>query len=77
MDTAITFYLSSNVNIQVSRKGKLVQSVSGNERFPFAAKMVKINLVKGENDLLFRLDGKDNAYISLQEINPNKIKNQH
>jgi len=73
MDTTITFYLNTNTNIRINRGAKILQSVSANNRFPFGAKLVKVKMLKGENDLLFRLDNKKDAYLSLQEINPNKL----
>lgn len=73
MDTTITFYLSTNTNVSISRGLRNLQSVSANHRFPFRGKLVKVKMVKGENDLLFRLDNKPDAFISLQEINPDKL----
>jgi len=73
MDTTITFYINTNTNVSISRGLRNLQSVSANDRFPFRAKLVEVKMVKGENDLLFRLDSKPDAYISLQEINPNKL----
>ena len=73
MDTTVTFYLKSNSNVRISRGAKILQSVSANNRFPIGAKLVEIEMQKGENELLFRLENKKDAYISLQEINPNKL----
>jgi len=73
MDTTITFYLNTNTNVRINRGAKILQAVSANNRFPIGAKLVKVKMQKGENDLLFRLANKKDAYISLQEINPNKL----
>ncbi|MFK7978348.1 MAG: CehA/McbA family metallohydrolase, partial [Saprospiraceae bacterium] len=73
MDTTITFYLNTNTNVRVSRAGRILQSVSANNRFPMRAKLIKVQMKKGLNELLFRLDNKKAAQISLQEINPNKL----
>ncbi len=73
MDTTITFYINTNTNIRINRGAKILRSVSANSRFPLGAKLVKVAMLKGENDILFRLDNKKEAYISLQEINPDKL----
>jgi hypothetical protein len=73
MDTSLSFYIKTNTNVRINRGGRILRSLSANERFPLVAKLVNIELKKGENDLLFRLDGKEDAYISLKEINYNKL----
>ncbi len=73
MDTTITFYLNTNTNIRINRGAKILQSVSANNRFPLGAKLVKVKMLKGKNDILFRLENKKEAYLSLQEINPDKL----
>jgi len=73
MDTTITFYMNTNTNVRISRSGRILQSLSANNRFPLRAKMVKVKIKKGLNELLFRLDNKKEAQISFQEINPNKL----
>jgi len=73
MDTTITFYVNTNSNVRISRGGRILQSISANNRFPLRAKMVKVKMKKGLNELLFRLDATKDAQISLQEINPNKL----
>lgn len=73
MDTTITFYLKTNTNVRINRGAKILKSVSANNRFPIGAKMVTIKMLKGENDILFRLENKKHAFICLQEINPNKL----
>ena len=73
MDTTITFYIKTNTNIRINRGASILKSVSANNRFPFGAKLVEIKMLKGENNLLFRVENKKDARISLQEINPNKL----
>jgi len=73
MDTTITFYMNTNTNIRISRAGRILQSVSANNRFPISAKLIKVKMKKGLNELLFRLDNQKDAKISFQEINPNKL----
>lgn len=73
MDTTITFYMNTNTNVRISRAGRILQSVSANNRFPFRAKLIKVKMKKGLNELLFRLDNKKAAQISFQEVNPHKL----
>ena len=73
MDTTITFYINTNTNVRISRTGRILQSISANNRFPLRAKLVQVKMRKGLNELVFRLDNKEAAQISLQEINPNKL----
>ncbi len=73
MDTTITFYLNTNTNVRINRSGQILQSVSANNRFPLRAKLIQVKMKKGLNELSFRLDAKEDAQISLQEINPDKL----
>ncbi len=73
MDTTITFFMNTNTNVRISRAGRILQSISANHRFPLRAKLVQVKMKKGLNELLFRLDNRKDAQISLQEVNPNKL----
>ena len=73
MDTTITFFINTNTDIRIDRDGRILKSYSATDRFPIRGKLLDIEMVKGENDLIFRLDARDEAVISLQEINPNNL----
>ena len=72
-DTTITFYINTNTSLKVLREGRVLNAIFANEGYPIGAKLVRIKIKKGKNDLIFQMPAEENARIALQEINLDKL----